>query len=54
MSEDYGACGLCGGRGKVKDPILCILDTCPRCDGTGKSGDATDYSTRELKKHPID
>lgn len=28
-------CALCEGRGIIRDPILLINHTCPRCDGRG-------------------
>lgn len=40
MSERYGDCRRCHGCGKV--PTNRGPEECPRCDGTGHSGDAMD------------
>ena len=52
MSERYGNCRLCRGAGKYqvfKEGGVSATE-CPQCDGTGHSGDATDYLRRESAK----
>lgn len=54
MSERYSACRLCRGEGKYlyKDDIRLTrqLVTCPRCDGTGYSGDAVEFYQEQTKE----
>jgi len=52
MSERYGPCHKCGGEGKIYiryetdwDEIRYAEEECPRCEGTGMSGDAMDKET---------
>lgn len=47
MGERYSFCKLCNGTGGVKDPVLHRIEECPRCDGSGKSGDAIDLIEEE-------
>lgn len=51
--ENFGPCKRCNGEGRVqwKDLILHITKTidCPRCDGTGMSGESADLMDREWR-----
>lgn len=43
MSERYGKCEVCGGRGERRCLILLRTTDCGRCGGTGISGDVRGY-----------
>lgn len=50
MSENYGDCSFCGGKGEttIGDAILLKkIQECPCCDGTGMSGDADVYRSSQ-------
>ncbi len=36
-------CERCKGKGKIRMPILNILDDCPDCNGTGNQQDFKKY-----------
>lgn len=40
MSEKYGDCLRCRGRGEIWDDVLIMSQECPRCHGTGFEGSA--------------
>lgn len=45
MSERYGDCKLCKGEGTIpheEENGEMVQNECPRCDGSGHNGDATD------------
>lgn len=58
MSERYQTCRRCNGRGWIPleinlvgqvdpdEPTLPTRDECPRCDGTGWTGDALEPRDR--------
>lgn len=51
MSERYGVCTLCRGQGvilNVSRAIDYVEDACPRCNGSGDSGDSIEFLRKEL------
>lgn len=55
MSERWVMCSLCRGTGLLEFTLGNGLEVqaCPRCEGTGMSGDANDYMKREYEKDRI-
>lgn len=62
MSERYGNCKLCRGRGEIQiyDQILLRSKNseCPRCDGTGCDSSSSTHMDQEQsieeETHPFD
>ena len=47
MSENYGKCKRCVGRGTLREVGTMRDVPCPSCDESGFSGDATDFMQKE-------
>jgi len=61
MSERYGNCRRCKGKGEVQILVgrdgltnekVYMPDECPQCEGSGHSGDALNYMEKELAREP--
>jgi len=59
MSERWGNCRSCGGKGSKKVSGQDMTgertyydEECGTCGGTGESGDIQDYLQKELEKEP--
>ena len=47
MTERWGVCRGCSGRGLVKDPVLFTEKECASCNGEGYDGSAEAYAELE-------